>query len=56
MPPEIAVRYDETVRRLLGYTKHGAILGHARTAGRRRGEDGRLVEGEARLDVWVWDE
>ena len=31
---------DETVRRPLGYTKHGRNLGHSRLAG----------------DVWVWDE
>ncbi len=31
---------DETVRRLLGYTKHGRNLGRRRLAG----------------DVWVWEE
>ncbi len=31
---------DETVRRLLGYTKHGRSLGHSRLAG----------------DVWAWEE
>lgn len=40
VPPELAAQYDETVRRLLGYTKHGSSLGHSRVAG----------------DVWVWDE
>jgi ectoine hydroxylase-related dioxygenase (phytanoyl-CoA dioxygenase family) len=40
VPPEIARQYDETVRRLLGYTKHGSSLGHSRVAG----------------DVWVWDD
>ena len=56
VPPEIAVRYDETVRRLLGYTKHGDMLGHARTAGRRRGADGRLLEPGPEGEVWVWDD
>jgi ectoine hydroxylase-related dioxygenase (phytanoyl-CoA dioxygenase family) len=28
VPPEIAIQYDETTRRLLGYTKHGSSLGY----------------------------
>ncbi len=31
---------DETIRRLMGYTKHGRSLGHSRLAG----------------DDWVWEE
>jgi len=30
VPPEIAKQYDPTVRRLLGYAKHGHSLGHSR--------------------------
>jgi ectoine hydroxylase-related dioxygenase (phytanoyl-CoA dioxygenase family) len=32
VPPEKASQYDERIRRLLGYTKHGSSLGHCRWA------------------------
>ncbi len=32
VPPEKARQYDERIRRLLGYTKHGSSLGHCRYA------------------------
>jgi len=32
VPPDIAKQYDERIRRLLGYTKHGSSLGHCRYA------------------------
>ena len=56
VPPEIAVRYDKTIRRLLGYTKHGQSLGHGHRIGGARIP--RTPDGDAGtgLDVWVWDE
>ena len=56
VPPEIAARYDETIRRLLGYTKHGRFLGagHRVGAARIRHTPGR--EESTGLDMWVWDE
>ena len=55
VPPEVAARYDKTIRRLLGYAKHGDILGYGHRIGASRiiGEAaGELDNG---LDVWVWD-
>ena len=55
VPPEVAARYDKTIRRLLGYAKHGDILGYGHRIGASRimGEpEGELDNG---LDVWVWD-
>ncbi len=55
VPPEVAARYDKTVRRLLGYAKHGDILGYGHRIGAPRipdKPDGVLDNG---LDVWVWD-
>jgi ectoine hydroxylase-related dioxygenase (phytanoyl-CoA dioxygenase family) len=56
VPPEIAARYDETVRRLLGYTKHGQYLGagHRPGAARTRHRPGR--DDGTGLDMWVWDD
>ena len=55
VPPGVAARYDKTIRRLLGYAKHGDILGYGHRIGASRiiGEPaGELDNG---LDVWVWD-
>ncbi len=55
VPPEVAARYDKTIRRLLGYAKHGDILGYGHRIGASRimgGPEGELDNG---LDVWVWD-
>ena len=56
VPPAIAERYDETIRRLLGYTQHGESLGLAHAVGAAR-VYGRGVGGRCNgLDVWVWDD
>ncbi len=55
VPPEVAARYDKTIRRLLGYAKHGDILGYGHRIGASRimsEPEGELDNG---LDVWVWD-
>lgn len=51
VPPEIAIQYDETVRRLLGYAKHGRNLGYRVRSPRLPGRDPGIVR-----DVWVTDE
>jgi ectoine hydroxylase-related dioxygenase (phytanoyl-CoA dioxygenase family) len=56
VPPEIAAQYDETIRCLLGYTKHGHHLGHGHAPGgarvvRRSGQGH-----DTGLDLWVWDD
>jgi len=56
VPPEIARRYDPTIRRLLGYTKHGASLGHGHGLGGARVPSGGEREADTGLDMWVWDD
>ncbi|MFP6729892.1 MAG: phytanoyl-CoA dioxygenase family protein [Alphaproteobacteria bacterium] len=56
VPPEIAVRYDKTIRRLLGYTKHGRHLGHGHRVGTARVPHTPGQDASTGLDVWVWDE
>ena len=48
VPPEIAIQYDEIIRRLLGYTKHGRDLGHRVRSPRVPGRDAGIIR-----DVWV---
>ena len=55
VPPEIARNYDPTIRRLLGYTKHGASLGHGHVVGGARVPHTPENKGETGLDMWVWD-
>ncbi len=55
VPPKVAARYDKTIRRLLGYAKHGEVLGYGHRIGASRimsEPEGELDNG---LDVWVWD-
>ena len=56
VPPEIAIRYDKTIRRLLGYTKHGRMLGHGHRVGAARVPHTPGQDASTGLDVWVWDE
>ena len=56
VPPEIAILYDKTIRRLLGYTKHGRMLGHGHRVGAARVPRMPGQDASADLDVWVWDE
>ena len=56
VPPEIAVRYDKNIRRLLGYTKHGRHLGHGHRVGTARVPHTPGQDASTGLDVWVWDE
>ena len=56
VPPEIAIRYDKTIRRLLGYTKHGRHLGHGHRVGAARVPHTPGQDASTGLDVWVWDE
>ncbi|MEE9296943.1 MAG: phytanoyl-CoA dioxygenase family protein [Phycisphaerae bacterium] len=56
VPPEIAARYDETIRCLLGYTKHGRSLGHGHTPGAARVRHKPSQADGTGLDLWVWDE
>lgn len=56
VPPSIAERYDETTRRLLGYTQHGETLGLGHAVGAAR-VYGRGIGGKSNgLDLWVWDD
>jgi len=56
VPPCIAERYDETTRRLLGYTQHGETLGLGHAVGAAR-VYGRGISGKSNgLDLWVWDD
>ncbi len=56
VPPEIAIRYDKTIRCLLGYTKHGRHLGHGHRVGAARVPHTPGQDANTGLDVWVWDE
>ena len=56
VPPEIAIRFDKTIRRLLGYTKHGRHLGHGHRVGAARIPHTPGQDASTGLDVWVWDE
>lgn len=56
VPPEIAILYDKTIRRLLGYTKHGRHLGHGHRVGAARVPHTPGQDASTGLDVWVWDE
>jgi ectoine hydroxylase-related dioxygenase (phytanoyl-CoA dioxygenase family) len=56
VPPEIAARYDKTIRRLLGYTKHGQFLGAGHRPGRARIRHKPGADENTGLDMWVWDE
>ncbi|MEE2980043.1 MAG: phytanoyl-CoA dioxygenase family protein [Pseudomonadota bacterium] len=51
VPPEIAVQYNATIRRLLGYTKHGRDLGYRVRSPKIPGRDPGIVR-----DVWVTDD
>lgn len=56
VPPSIAERYDETTRRLLGYTQHGETLGLGHAVGAAR-VYGRGIGGKSNgLNLWVWDD
>ncbi len=55
VPPHLAARYDETVRRLLGYAKHGEHLGHGHRPGAARIPFTPEHADATGLDVWVWD-
>lgn len=56
VPPEIAAQYDETIRRLLGYTKHGHHLGHGHAPGGARVIQRSDLGHDTGLDMWVWDD
>ena len=56
VPPEIAARYDKTIRCLLGYTKHGQFLGHGHRVGNARIRHRPGRDESTGLDMWVWDE
>lgn len=56
VPPHLAARYDTTVRRLLGYAKHGQHLGHGHRPGAARIPLAPEHPDATGLDVWVWDE
>lgn len=55
VPPEVARQYDPTIRRLLGYTKHGSSLGHGHVVGGARVPHTPEDKGDTGLDMWVWD-
>ncbi|MGY8996289.1 MAG: phytanoyl-CoA dioxygenase family protein [Alphaproteobacteria bacterium] len=55
VPPDIARQYDPTIRRLLGYTKHGSSLGHGHVVGGARVPHNPEDKSDTGLDMWVWD-
>ena len=56
VPPHLAARYGTTIRRLLGYAKHGQHLGHGHRPGAARIPFTPEHADATGLDVWVWDE
>jgi ectoine hydroxylase-related dioxygenase (phytanoyl-CoA dioxygenase family) len=56
VPPEIAAQYGETIRCLLGYTKHGHHLGHGHAPGGARVVQRSGQDHDTGLDLWVWDD